>query len=64
MIIKFDNFTLVFQPDDKGRIWLGPYTYVMEETLRRDLSEYDIVRLTTEGATSRRLDGEQVYDSR
>lgn len=61
MKILTDEYTIVFTPDDEGKIWLDPYshTFIMEETLIECLLEKGIIRLTTEGATSDRLAGEQ-----
>ena len=64
MKINYEDMTIVFSPDDEGRIWVEPFTFVMEEALLACLLEGGIVRLTTEGATSRRLAGEQCDNNR
>jgi len=66
MKINYEDYTIVFSPEDEGKIWLDPYnhTFILEETLIKELLEKGIIRPTTEGATSRRLVGEQHYNSR
>lgn len=48
MKINYEDYT-VFSADDNGKIWLDSYgTFILEETLVKELLEKGIIRPTTD----------------